>query len=245
MKLKRTVSVILAFLMIMGMIPLSVLAASEDYEQIRLGETKSANILYAGKQAIFKFIPDEDGYYSFFSSGDDDTYGYIYDENMRQLATVRQFDVTVEKAKYITKLEVIDLPNKLDYAKGYIGDPDYNDLAVKATWSDGTTTIGEYRPYALCFEDEIADIDSYSTAETGIVKISCDEAETEFKVNLIDDLVLKMEVVKTHRYIENSNGRYWTDYNGGRYFHYNTYDTIKLRFTSKTALPEYCLRTRI
>lgn len=86
MKLKRTVSVILAFLMIMGMIPLSVLAASEDYEQIRLGETKSANILNAGKQAIFKFIPDEDGYYSFFSSGDDDTYGYIYDENMRQLA---------------------------------------------------------------------------------------------------------------------------------------------------------------
>ena len=148
--------------------------------------------------------------------------------------TVRQFDVTVEKAKYITKLEVIDLPNKLDYAKGYIGSLDYSGLAVKATWSDSTTTIGEYRPYALCFEDEIADIDSSSTAETGIVKISCGEAETEFKVNLIDDLVLKMEVVKTHRYIENSNGSYFTDYNGGRYFHYNTYDTIKVYFKDGT-----------
>ena len=87
MKLKRTVSVILAFLMIMGMIPLSVLAAGEDYEQIKPGETKSANILNAGDKAIFKFIPDEDGYYSFYSEAGSYTYGRILDENLNQLAT--------------------------------------------------------------------------------------------------------------------------------------------------------------
>lgn len=240
----------------------------KDYESISAGETKTVVVSFDNRQSYYKFTPEETGYYSFYSNDKVFAAGSILDENLNELAadnfwssnpgfkvkykmtagtkyilragynssgiTVRQFDVTVEKAKYITKLEVIDLPNKLDYAKGYIGDPDYNGLAVKATWSDGTTTIGEYRPYALCFEDEIADIDSYSTAETGIVKISCDEAETEFKVNLIDDLVLKMEVVKTHRYIENSNGRYWTDYNGGRYFHYNTYDTIKVYFKDGT-----------
>lgn len=241
----------------------------KDYESISAGETKTVVVGFDNRQSYYKFTPEETGYYSFYSNDKVFAAGSILDENLNELAsdnfwssnpgfkvkykmtagtkyilragynssgiTVRQFDVTVEKAKYITKLEVIDLPNKLDYAKGYIGSLDYSGLAVKATWSDGTTTIGEYRSYELCFEDEIADIDSSSTEETGIVKISCNEAETEFKVNLIDDLVLKMEVVKTHRYIENSNGYYSTDYNtGGHYFHYNTYDTIKVYFKDGT-----------
>lgn len=159
MKLKRTVSVILAFLMIMGMIPLSVLAAGEDYEQIRLGETKSANILNAGDKAIFKFIPDEKGYYSFFSSGDDDTYGYIYNENMEQLAYniyggegSNNFKVTYEMtagtvyllaARYygkdktgsfdvsVSKTTLATEISIVGSLKGYIGTSDY--LSVSAT----------------------------------------------------------------------------------------------------------------
>ena len=159
MKLKRTVSVILAFLMIMGMIPLSVLAAGEDYEQIRLDETKSANILNAGDKAIFKFIPDEKGYYSFFSSGDDDTYGYIYNENMEQLAYniyggegSNNFKVTYEMtagtvyllaARYygkdktgsfdvsVSKTALATEISIVGSLKGYIGTSDY--LSVSAT----------------------------------------------------------------------------------------------------------------
>lgn len=158
MKLKRTVSVILAFLMIVSMIPLSVLAAGEDYEQIKPGETKSANILNVGDKAIFKFIPDEDGYYSFFSSGDEDTYGYIYNENMEQLAynddgeNGNNFEVTYKMtagivyllaAKYysndrtglfdvsIFKETLATEISIVGSPKGYIGTSDY--LSISAT----------------------------------------------------------------------------------------------------------------
>lgn len=46
-----------------------------------------ASILIENPDEIFAFIPEEDGYYAFFSSGDADTIGYLYDSNMELIAT--------------------------------------------------------------------------------------------------------------------------------------------------------------
>ena len=54
---------------------------------INAGETKEAIINESGKYAYFRFVPEEDGTYIFSSSGDADTYGYVYDENMNALAS--------------------------------------------------------------------------------------------------------------------------------------------------------------
>ncbi|MCM1222230.1 MAG: hypothetical protein NC548_47955, partial [Lachnospiraceae bacterium] len=58
----------------------------DSLEQISAGETKTANIDAEGVYAYFKFIPDEDGTYTFYSDSSEDTYGYLYDSNMNELA---------------------------------------------------------------------------------------------------------------------------------------------------------------
>ena len=158
------------------------MAESEDYEQIRLGETKSANILNAGDKAIFKFIPDEKSYYSFFSSGNDDTYGYIYDENMKMLAYDDQsgignnFKVSYEMtagivyllaARYYSSNKTVSFDVSVSKAtlateisiasslKGYVGTYDY--LSVSATPENSFYGKIEWSSS----NDDIATVDQY------------------------------------------------------------------------------------
>ena len=54
---------------------------------IFVGEIKSAVVGSEGGHAYFSFTPDEDGYYAFYSNSNEDTYGYIRDENMNELVS--------------------------------------------------------------------------------------------------------------------------------------------------------------
>lgn len=54
--------------------------------EIEIGEKKTAYIENGGDVAYFKFTPVKDMAVSFSSNSDDDTYGYVYDEGMNQLA---------------------------------------------------------------------------------------------------------------------------------------------------------------
>ena len=58
-----------------------------DYDPIAVDETKTVQINLPGDKKFFKFVPETTGTYVFYSSADDDddTYGYIYDENLNQL----------------------------------------------------------------------------------------------------------------------------------------------------------------
>ncbi len=55
-------------------------------QDIALGETKEA-IIGDNKTADFRFVPEEDGEYTFFSNADCLTIGYIYDEDGNELAS--------------------------------------------------------------------------------------------------------------------------------------------------------------
>ena len=59
----------------------------KDYPIISLGETAKAGIETEGRYAYYKFIPEKDGYYVFYSNAEDDTYGYIYDIEMNELTS--------------------------------------------------------------------------------------------------------------------------------------------------------------
>lgn len=57
----------------------------KNYELISAGEIKAAEINTAGSTVIFQIVPDEDGCYSFYSLGEEDTYGYLLDADMQEL----------------------------------------------------------------------------------------------------------------------------------------------------------------
>ena len=59
---------------------------AKDIETITVGETKTAEI-ESGCSAYFRFVPEETREYLFYSTGDSDTYGYLFDEDMNLLET--------------------------------------------------------------------------------------------------------------------------------------------------------------
>lgn len=53
---------------------------------LNLGETKNVSISQAGTYEYFSFVPESDGKYWLYSTGDVDTYGLIYNENWERIA---------------------------------------------------------------------------------------------------------------------------------------------------------------
>ena len=54
---------------------------------LNLGETKDVSISQAGTCKYFSFVPESDGKYRLYSTGDFDTYGYIYDESWNNISS--------------------------------------------------------------------------------------------------------------------------------------------------------------
>ncbi len=88
---KKLISFLLCAAMLLSVAPLQALpvfAGSGEAVQatdIAAGETLTAEIA-AGETVYFRFVPEEDGVYSFTSEAEDDTYGYLYDADMNELA---------------------------------------------------------------------------------------------------------------------------------------------------------------
>lgn len=65
-----------------------IIRDGSSFEQAILaerGQSYTATIEQGGAYYYFEFIPPQSGYYSIYSSGNYDTYGYIYDANQTQL----------------------------------------------------------------------------------------------------------------------------------------------------------------
>ncbi len=88
-KVKKSVSFVLALLMLLSMfsaLPFTADADEKEYETISIGETK--NVVTDSDETIyFKFVADKDTKIVFTSNSDVDTYGYLYDENFEELAS--------------------------------------------------------------------------------------------------------------------------------------------------------------
>ena len=58
-----------------------------EAEEMELNDTDTANITTGGQKACYKFTPEASGTYIFSASGDYDTYGYLYDSDLVELAS--------------------------------------------------------------------------------------------------------------------------------------------------------------
>ncbi|MBQ6348862.1 MAG: leucine-rich repeat protein [Clostridia bacterium] len=55
-------------------------------QKLELDTPATVSISKGGQSAYFSFTPEETGYYAFSSSADSDTYGYLYDDRLREIA---------------------------------------------------------------------------------------------------------------------------------------------------------------
>lgn len=56
----------------------------KDYDPLAIGETKTA-VVESSSGHMFKIIPEKDGYYAFWSTSNEDTYGTLYDSEMGEI----------------------------------------------------------------------------------------------------------------------------------------------------------------
>ena len=82
-RITKVLSVILVAVILASLLNIGTLAA--NYKSISVGEVvyASADVNY-GKLAL-EFVPEESGAYAFYSMGDYDTRGYIFDSKMNRI----------------------------------------------------------------------------------------------------------------------------------------------------------------
>jgi len=235
----------------------------KDIDTIELGEEKVVT-LDGEYAAYYSFTPDEDGYYSFCSyDNDHDTYGYILDANMEELARnddggdnnnfdVRyeleagvtyilkarfydtddtgSFSVCVERAKMVTGLEIISMPERTEYIEGMVRDYlNYQGLQLRATWSDGSTTDWTYGNGWYIDNEHIA-LDTSDVEETGEIVLTCGKVIAILTLTVVENPVDHLEIASgtAKKYLENIDG-YFNSNEDGKYFLYyadTPYDAV-------------------
>ena len=86
MKLKRAVALLMALCMMMGLVPVAAFATErEEHPIIERDTFVTVNIENGGDIAYFRFAPEHTESYTFYSVGDYDTFGHLYDSEMNLL----------------------------------------------------------------------------------------------------------------------------------------------------------------
>ena len=86
--IKKCVSVLLAFILICAAVPFCAFSASATFNAtvLVLDTETECQIANAGDAVYYQFTPEIEGTYKFFSIGNSDTIGYLYDSDMNELA---------------------------------------------------------------------------------------------------------------------------------------------------------------
>lgn len=87
---KRAIALFLSASLSMAAVPASSVTAAENAQADVVTETVLAGewnetVLERGEMSFYKFVPESDGEYCFYSIASGDTYGYVYDENYNLL----------------------------------------------------------------------------------------------------------------------------------------------------------------
>ena len=114
---KRLSSLALSIALILGSLPGISVFANGGMQEIFLDTPVDVTIENAGDESIFFFTPEDTGVYSFSSTGEADTYGYILDEHENPLKTdddsgdMGNFDITLHMSEgqtYILKSQLFN-----------------------------------------------------------------------------------------------------------------------------------------
>lgn len=240
----------------------------KDWPEIKVGETLSAVLNDPEENILFRFIPEKDGRYSFYSTSDHDPYCYVLDEYMNEFGFDNdsgernnfklavslekgktyyfkssafdgfpncEFSVTLEEVPTVSSIEIVTLPDRTEFVKGFAGDYYINSgLSLKLYWSDGEVTEWDNSKDRYVRNEHLT-FDLSSIDEDGTVKILCGGAQTSFTVTLTENPVESIEVVTppSGHLVENLGGFWNSSYNENTgmeeeyYFYYLDSEMLK------------------
>ncbi len=111
--MKKLLSMLIVTVMLLGMVPFAF-ATQTAPEQITLGKAVTVNVDRYNPESLFTYTVAEEGEYVFYSEGEDDTYGYVLDENSEVLDENDDYNTTnFTCILYLEKGEKITLRSRL------------------------------------------------------------------------------------------------------------------------------------
>lgn len=215
----------------------------------------------------YEFIPEESGYYAFDFKSVDSVYtsisseyeGYLggYSDSFKfyfeggvtykiticmNYVTDGSFSFVVSECIGVKSVEILTLPERLEYVKGFEHFTYYG-LTAKVTLEDGTTAIYDYDSaetvfgYGVTFTDCRDEFDTYSHTRVFVGDVF-DEFSFIIKENTVESIEYVGEKLEL---IENDNGYYSENYFGEEFFYYHYYDLIdkilvKINFTDRESI---------
>ena len=106
------------------------------------------------------------------------------------------FSVSVKKTKVITDLEIVSMPDKTEYVKGFRPEElSFDGLELKVTWSDGSITYWEYDG-ELYIDDEEIDGDVEEFEDSIVFTLMCGEGSVDITITLVESPVSSIAVTK-------------------------------------------------
>ncbi|MBQ8057942.1 MAG: hypothetical protein IJ275_06380 [Ruminococcus sp.] len=146
-KLKKILAVILVMAMMFGAIPMTSAFAEEVYDVLTLDTYKTVS--YKGEDVTLSFIPENDGFYKFVSTGSYDTVATLYDSEYNELGYN-------DESKNSSNFEII---SKLSAGEvyylcvsEYFGDTASFKVKVTETVGVESATITKYPDNMTCVE---------------------------------------------------------------------------------------------
>ena len=225
---------------------------------LNLNEKQDVNYSTNGKTVYALFTPEKTGYYTFYMDTPVSAYiglegyrGYSADAGVNSVTyklmegeTYALFSwlreptenptakLWVTESDYITGLEVVQRPEVTHYAGALNSGWNLKGVKLKATWSDGTTSIhnwdefggnGTIGGHQLHMENVEHDDGTYT------VSFMCDEAIGSYSGTLAPNPVASIEVIGSVSIAENTYG-----WNNGEFWYYSpgfVRDALKLKIT--------------
>ena len=144
LKKKKFLVFILSVLIIMGSVGITAIdSRAESFVNISVGGTVTVKATSRYDwSAYIRFVAPKDGFYSFYSQTESDTYGFLYDENLEEI--YHEDDYYDSNFKLITYLK-----------KGSI-------CYIGAGWYSTSDVIGDGSITVCCKEEDYYDLSDYS-----------------------------------------------------------------------------------
>ena len=203
---------------------------------IHLNENLNVNIEKGGYVELIKFIPEESGTYYFYSDSTSDTYGYLYDSDMKQLASNdssgnnNNFKISYSFEAGKTYYLGAKYYSSTKTGSFYVGlfDSYTNGHQYTQTVTEPTCTESGYTTYTckVCQDTYISDwIDPTGHNFVDKVCINCGEETLYLYFDASKISSVSFEPVSEYRIMENTKGDWKTDNDGNDYYFYHPFGT--------------------
>ena len=135
-------------------------------------------------------------------------------------------ELHVEETKYVTDLQLISQPAKLEYVEDFLDNLSLKGLHLRATWSDGTTSDFVYPRddmYIAYMDDEQIKLDTSELYEANKVILTCGEKSVSYTIQIVESPVDHLELVTgtTETYVEG-----FDTFDGGIYYSHEHLDAV-------------------